>query len=309
MESTKKKKLFLVAVKILISALLLAVIFRKAGLASIFSSLRSMDLRYFLASSLLYLLTTYLAALRWGLLLDERHPSGKLFSLYLIGCFFNNILPGAVGGDAVKIYYLYKETRKGGSSFGSVFLDRYIGLVGLLSIGLISGLFAFRDLEAIHMQWVIPVLFAVFTVASLLVFGLRIGRRFAVINNFYEYVHKYRRQKGTLLKAYFLSLIIQTLSIGLIYLASRGLGQRLTFTALFVFVPIIFTVTTVPISIAGLGVRESAFALLFGLVGVPTQKSVAISFMWFLSVAAASLTGLVEYLRFKNTRTGDAGDT
>src|SRR5512135_1017985 len=149
MESTKKKKLFFLAVKILVSALLLAVIFRKAGLGSIYSSLRSMDLRYFLASSLLYLLIVYLAALRWGLLLEERHTSGKLFSLYLIGSFFNNILPGAVGGDTVKVYYLYKETRRGGTSFGSVFLDRYIGLTGLLFIGLVSGLFAFRDLETI----------------------------------------------------------------------------------------------------------------------------------------------------------------
>jgi uncharacterized membrane protein YbhN (UPF0104 family) len=305
-ESKKKKKLIFLAVKILVSALLLTLVFRKAGLQSIYSHLRSMDLRYFLASSLLHILVVYIAALRWRLLLDVKYPSGKLFSLYLIGSFFNNILPGAVGGDTVKIYYLYKETRKGGSSFGSVFLDRYIGLVGLLFIGLVSGFIAFRDLKTIGMQWAIPSMFAVFMAGSLIVFGLRIGRRFAVIHDFYEYLHQYRRKKGTLLKAFSLSVLIQTIAISMIYLVALGIGQQLTFTSLFVFVPIIVTVTTLPISISGLGVRESAFVLLFGLVGIPAQESVAISFLWFLSVAAASLIGLVEYLRFRNTRSGEA---
>ena len=40
---------------------------------------------------------------------------------------------GAVGGDAVKAYYLYKETGQGGSSLGSVFLDRYVGYLALLA--------------------------------------------------------------------------------------------------------------------------------------------------------------------------------
>jgi uncharacterized membrane protein YbhN (UPF0104 family) len=302
-ESAKKKKLLFLALKVSVSALLLAVIFRKAGLQDVYSHLRSMDLRFFLASSLLHLLVVYIAALRWGLLLDEKYTSGRLFSLYLIGSFFNNILPGAVGGDTVKVYYLYRETRRSGTSLGSVFLDRYIGLLGLLFIGFVSGLFAFRDLETVGMQWVIPLMTAGFIVASLMVFTLRIGRRFAVIRDFYEYLHKYRGKKRTLLKAFFLSLVLQTISIGMIYLVALGIGQRLTFPALFVFVPIIMTVITLPISISGLGVRESAFVLLFGLVGVPAQESVAVSFLWFLSVAAASLTGLVEYLRYRNRGT------
>src|SRR5512144_2072272 len=96
----KKKKLLFLALKVSVSALLLAVIFRKAGLQDVYSHLRSMDLRFFLAASLIHLVIVYFASLRWGLLLEEKYPSGKLFSLYLIGSFFNNILPGAVGGDA-----------------------------------------------------------------------------------------------------------------------------------------------------------------------------------------------------------------
>ena len=307
MESSKKKKLLFLALKVSISALLLTVIFRKVGLQNVYAHLRSMDLRFFFAASLLHLVIVYFASLRWGLLLDEKYPSGKLFSLYLIGSFFNNILPGAVGGDAVKVYYLYRESRRGGASFGSVFLDRYIGLMGLLFIGFVSGLLAFRSLESIGMQWVIPSMTAAFMLISLTMIGLRIGKRFTVIRDFYEYLHQYRRKKKTILKAFALSLLIQTTAIGIIYVVALGIGIRLTFTALFVFVPIIITVTTLPISIAGLGVRESAFVVLFGLVGVPSRESVAISFLWFLSVAVASLAGLVEYIRFRNAGLGGVG--
>jgi uncharacterized protein (TIRG00374 family) len=141
----KNQKLLLLAVKVAISAILLTLIFRKAGLQNIIFHLQSMDLRYFILASLLYIVIVAIAALRWQQLLDEKFPARQLFSLYFIGSFFNHILPGTVGGDSVKIYYLYKETRKSGSSIGSVFLDRYIGLVALLAIGLVSSIIANRE--------------------------------------------------------------------------------------------------------------------------------------------------------------------
>jgi hypothetical protein len=64
-------------------------------------------------------------------------------------------------------------------------------------------------------------------------------------------------------------------------------------------VPIIVTITAVPVSISGFGVREGAFVLLFGLVGVPPQESASISVLWFLSMAMTSLIGLVEYIRYR----------
>ena len=78
---------------------------------------------------------------------------------------------------------------------------------------------------------------------------------------------------------------------------ARSIGQTLSFTELFIFVPIIMTLMIIPVSISGFGVREGAFVALFGLTGIPSSVSVSLSFLWFLSTAAASLIGLVEYLR------------
>src|SRR3989344_4860306 len=53
-----------------------------------------------------------LAAWRWIILLQARGfqiPLSYGFSLYLIGMFFNHALPGSVGGDVVRGYYLVSD--------------------------------------------------------------------------------------------------------------------------------------------------------------------------------------------------------
>lgn len=287
----------LLALKIAVSGLLLAFVLRKVGLQSILSHLTNMDLLFFFLSSLIYIVTIALASLRWGILLKRSHPRKKLFSLCLIGGFFNHFMPGAVGGDAVKAYYLYKETGHSGSSLGSVFLDRYVGYCALLSIGLISGIAGYSELKALGLHWLTPSLFILFLSGSLVFFGLRVGRRFKAVADFYDYFHDTLRDRRAIGKAFLLSLMIQVLTILEIYVISLGLDQHPSFTALFVFVPLIITVMMVPISISGLGLREGAFVVLFGLTGISTEASTAISFLWFLSVMAGSLLGLVEYLR------------
>ncbi len=299
LESKTKKNLFFIAVKVFVSAVLLAVIFRKAGLQNILSHFRVMDLRFFLFASALHVLVVSIAAVRWSLFLDQKYPLSKLLSLYFIGSFFNRMLPGAIGGDAVKVYYLYKDTRKAGSSFGSVFLDRYFGMIALFTIGLVSGIAGYSQLKAIGMHLAIPLIFVSFIGGSFIVFTLRIGRRFSTVDDFYDYFHRYLRGTTVLVKAFLLSLAIQALTITAIYLISIGLDRKLPFLALCVFVPVISTIAAIPVSISGLGLRETAFVALFGLLGIPAETSASISFLWFLSITTGSLVGFAEFIRYR----------
>ena len=297
----RRSRLLLLIVKILVSAALLAVIIGKAGPRDILSHLQAMDLRFFFLVSLLHILLLLFTALRLRLLLDEERPFWKLFSLCMIGSFFNHILPGAIGGDAVKAYYLYQDTQKRVSSMGSVVMDRYVGFCGLLSVGLVSGFVAFGELRLAGLHWLIPSLAVFFLAGSLLLFRLRIGRRFAVVSDLYDYFSRVLKNREAVLKAYVISIVIQAITIAMIYFTARGIGVRLPFTALFVFVPVIITVTMIPVSISGLGVRESAFVVLFGLAGVPAGAAASISFLWYLSATVGSLTGLVEYVRYRRS--------
>jgi uncharacterized membrane protein YbhN (UPF0104 family) len=298
------KRVLSTLLKIVVSGLLLSLIVKKAGPEQVLQYLHSTKAGFFLLSTLIYVVIAWLVAVRWNILLGGRYTVRKLFSLHMIGNFFNTILPGNLGGDAVKGYYLYRETNKAGVSFGSVFLDRYLGLFARLVLGLFSGMAAFAELKTIGMHWAIPALFSLFIAGSLLVFRFRIGKRFGAIADFYDYAHSLLTKKLVLLKVFLLSLVIQTLLILMIAAVALGIGQRLSFTELFVFVPIIMTVMIIPLSISGFGVREGAFVALFGLTGISPSVSVSISFLWFLSSATASLIGLVEYLRLRKKISG-----
>lgn len=305
-EPQSRKKTFIVLLKLAVSAGLLTLIVKRAGIEKVVLHVRSMDIRFFLLSAALYVLVALLVAFRWRALLGYSLTARKLFSLHMIGNFFNLILPSSVGGDAVKAYYLYRETKQGGASFGSVFLDRSLGFFARLVLGLVSGIFAFSDLRAVGLHWVIPSLLLAFIVGSLLLFRLRIGRRFRAVVDLYEYLLLRLRDRRLMLKTFLLSLVIQALLITMVAAIARGIGQPLTFAELFVFVPIIMTIMIIPLSFSGFGVREGAFVLLFGLSGIPASVSVSLSFLWYLSMAFASLIGLVEYVRYKGKTPGPA---
>jgi uncharacterized membrane protein YbhN (UPF0104 family) len=299
--STTTKKLGLLGIKLTVSTTLLVLVLRKVGLQNMLTNLATMDLRFFFLSSLLYLAMMAFSSLRWRAVLQESPPLRTLFSFCLIGSFFNHFLPGAVGGDALRTYYLFKETGKGGVSFGSVFMDRYIGYGALLTVGLVSGFIAFRELAHLGLQWVPPILFVLFLAGSLIFFGIRIGRRFAAVAGFHDYVHRTIRRRANMAQAFLISIVIQVLAVLEVRVIAQGLGSTISFSHLFVFVPLITTVMAIPISIAGLGLRESAFVVFFGLIGIPSKTSAAIGLLWFLSMAVASLAGVVEYIRVQRS--------
>src|SRR4051812_18132913 len=101
-------------------------------------ALHQADYRWVLAAIVAYLVVEIAAAIRWQILLRVqkiRLNLARLSSLFLIGMFYNQFLPGGTGGDIIKSYLLLKETpdKKAGALLAVVF-DRFIGLVALVAI-------------------------------------------------------------------------------------------------------------------------------------------------------------------------------
>ena len=295
----KANKIFLTVLKLAVSSALLYAVLSKTGLGKVFSTLKNMSIPAFISATLLYLGSQFISTVRWRLFLPTGISARKLFSLYMIGTFFNNFLPGVIGGDAVKAYYLYRETGKGSLSLASIFVDRYIGFVGLIAICVVAYPFGFKYFAGSRVEWLLPLIVFGFLASSLMIFGLRIGQRIRFLSEFYTYFHSYRHQKEVIGKTFILSLIIQFAGIFAVYILARGLQQHIPLLAFLVFLPIIILLTLIPVSISGLGVREGACVLLFGFIGIEPSAATAISLSWFISVAAGSLIGLVEYLKYK----------
>jgi hypothetical protein len=295
----KANKIFLIILKLVISSGLLYVVLSKTGLEKVLNTLKTMSIPAFISAILLSIFAQVISTVRWKLFLPGVNGMRRLFSLYMIGSFFNIFLPGVIGGDAVKGYYLYQATGKGSLSLASIFMDRYIGFVGLITICAVAFPFGFTYLAGSPVTWLLPLIVLSFIGASLLIFGLRLGQRIRFLSEFYTYFHAYWHQKKVIGKTFTLSVLVQFAGIFAVYLLALGLGQNVPFLAFLIFLPLIILFTTIPISISGLGVRESASVLLFGLIGIRAEVATAISLSWFLSMSAAGLIGFIEYIRYK----------
>jgi uncharacterized protein (TIRG00374 family) len=299
----KQNRLLILLVKLTISSLLLYIVLSKTGIEKVWSTLKEISIPAFIGAMLLYIFAQFISTLRWKFFIPHALGVRKLFSLYLIGSFFNTLLPGIIGGDAVKGFYLYQATRNGSVTLGSIFMDRYSGLVVLILICVLALPFGFGYFQGSRIVWLVPLIALAFIIASFLIFGLRLGQRITLISNFYHYFHTYRNQKDIIAKSLLLSVIVHFAGILSVYVLAHGFKQNIPFTALLVFIPLIVLFSTIPISISGLGMREGAYVVLLGLINVKPEVATAISLSWFLAIATASLLGLVEYLRYKKETT------
>lgn len=304
----KVNKIFLFTIKLAISSALLYIVLSKTGLEQVFSTLKGMSLSAFISAIFLYLFAQLISTLRWRLLLPGVLGIRKLFSLYMIGSFFNTLLPGVIGGDAVKGFYLYQATGKGSLTLASIFMDRYLGFAMLMAICTIAFPFGYKYLQGSRIEWLLPISALSFIIASLLIFGLRLGKRIKLLSGFYDYFHAYQKQKEVIIKALFFSVLVHLSGISAVYMLALGIGQHIPFLACLVFLPLIIMFTAIPISISGLGVREGAFVLFFGLIGIKPEVATAISLSWFITATAGSLLGLIEYIKYKKEGTGEVNN-
>ena len=306
-------KAAVLVLKIAVSSALLIFLLSKVGGMAVIENAVLLSPVHFAAAVALYLFSVYLSSLRWRLLIPYPIGIRRLFSMYIVGSFFNTCLPGIIGGDAVKAYYLSRELKlhspvaagpfgsgKSATAVASVFMDRYIGLVALLVIGLAVLPAGFDLLSRTPVPWAMPVLFVGFIASSVLFFRFRLGERLRFLVGVYDYFNYYFTKRHKLVKAFLYSIAIQITVIVSVYVLAMGMDIDITLLSLLVFLPLIILIAMVPVSISGIGIREGAFVFFLGTMGVPPDKAMTLSILWFLSLVVAGLWGLVEYLRFKH---------
>jgi uncharacterized protein (TIRG00374 family) len=223
----------------------------------------------------------FFASWRWVILLRGsglRLSVGYGFSSYLMGQFFNYALPGAVGGDVVRAYYVavdYPERRM--DSVLSIALDRILGLYSFFILTLIAVVCDFNFVmghEKIH--WVAKMcllLFIGMTVFFTITFSERLSRKFGltylarkipVLHKVVEDMHRFGENPQAVAWSILVSFLGQFFTMIFFYQVAMALGETdITWRAVLFAVPMGFLVTAIPIAPAGIGVAQVAFQYLF----------------------------------------------
>ncbi len=260
-----------------------------------------------------------LGIIRWRMIL---HVQGldltlpRVSSIFFVGMFFNAFLLGSTGGDVIKAWYVAHETHhKKAEAVATVVVDRLIGLLTLFVITLVMmGLYYHRvfDDPKLRLWAVITLAVVVSTVAGTALgfwkgFADKLPRLRALLRRLPRYdtlkrmVDAYRTYAShpvVLGKTIALTVGVHTFSMLAIVFVGWGLGLRSTHGVVdyFLYLPIINSVTAVPISISGFGVREGMYAVMFGEVGIATSEAVALSLLGYLASLFWSLVGAFFYL-------------
>jgi glycosyltransferase 2 family protein len=295
--------------KILVSALLLTILFWRVDRTVFIRTIQALPLKVFLGCTGLYILGYLISTFRWQrLLLAEgiRLPLWRLTLVYFEAAFFNLFLPTLIGGDIVRGYTIYRITQGHDASIASIFADRLSGFAALVGIALIALGLAYgqiRDPQVAAMILIVAVAFTV-TVgvlldnrmkerASRLLRFVGLTRFQAKLQGMVEALQRYRGHRQALGQAVLLSLLLQGLIIVTYYLIGAGLNLGVSIAYFFLYVPLITFVAMVPVSVAGLGVREGSVVYFFAKVGVDAATALTMSLTWFaLTLVVSSLGGL-----------------
>ena len=261
--------------------------------------------------------TAHFGVWRWWLLLRSQgiHVSFWLaHKLTFLGLFFNNVVPGATGGDLVKAVYLARHTEQGARSFATVLVDRVTGIVALALIAAIAIATELDNPDYEKAAMVIFGFLGCFAVGCVLFFSRRVRRILHVdeiaaklpggglLKKLDDACFVYRDHKSVIVWAMVLSFANQLAIQAIMILFATGLnittstGGPVPVADYLVILPVGFIVGAIPALPGGWGIREGAFALFFHNVGVGRNEAVALSVLSGLMMLIWSLLGGVYFL-------------
>lgn len=291
-------------IKILITVAILFIIARHIDLASVLNVVRGMQPKYLLLALFMQLLSAALASYRWYLIMRRlKFGQGPLFYLksYLKGSFFNQALPGGIGGDAYRVLETSKLGYGKKAAFYGVLLDRLLGLIGILLLNLIANI-TYPNLLPSAVFYLLNAI-ALGGIAAVVLFAM-LGKidRFAEYK-FTRHLHEisadmrrvYHDPKAIGLHSV-ISVLIHFVSMLAMYFIGIGVGLNFDLLTYLVLVPPVILLTIAPISLAGWGVREGGMIGLFSLVHADETLVLSMSVLYGLILIAASLPGLYLFL-------------
>ncbi len=251
------------------------------GIAAV---VREIDVAGALFALAVFFPATLLQALRlvWMLAMqDVRLSFWQATRLSYAGNFFNFALPGTTGGDLIKAYYITRFTHHKTEAVTAVFLDRVVGLFGLVMLAGAMIALSANPRQFSGLAWALAVVVSGLMVGAAFVFSrrlrhmirlpqlvarlpageqlLRVGRATVAM----------RRHKVLVLLALLNTLALQLIVMISAFYMAQAMGMRGTMTYYLIYVPIGFLIAAIPITPPqAIGVMEYAYVVFFAKAGL-----------------------------------------
>lgn len=295
-----RRSLLLLA-KAAISLLLLYLSLRSIKLAELGERLSRIDPLWVAAALAALALQVAILAWRWRRIVAACGATltyGSALRISFIAMFFNAVLPSTVGGDAARVVML---KRSGGWAVAaySVLIDRVIGVTALALL-VVACLPWTLNLVTDPLARTLLLAIGGAAIAGAMIF-LTIGKlrwpllaRFAPTRHLAEVSRvtwQLCRDGRTLALVAMTSFAVHILTITVAWFLAQSVAASASFTLLLYLIPPVLLIATVPVSIAGWGVREGSMIVAFGYAGLAQGDGLIVSVLFGLATFAIGIVG------------------
>jgi uncharacterized protein (TIRG00374 family) len=282
-------------------------------------ALRQADWRWLWIGVAVFFGCTILATVRWKILLAVqgiRMTWFRTWQLFMIGMFFNLFMLGSTGGDVVKMFLTMREAPKNrGAALLSVFMDRVIGMMALILISLAFLYFRYDVLShSAASSALLTTLLWLLAASVLVTVGMFVGSALGWVHYLPQWTplrgrivelsaacHMYAKGWRQTIWAFLVSFPLFAMFFITFYCAARAFTDQLGLVDVFSVLPIVAVITAIPISVSGIGLRESLFVSLLAPFGVSAAVATLVSVTGFLINTVGSLAGGLVFLFYRSS--------
>jgi uncharacterized protein (TIRG00374 family) len=244
------------------------------------------------AALLVFPITFLITSYRWHELLkvlDIHIGQTRTFVLNMVGAFYNTFMPGSTGGDALKAWYVSKQTPHRTRAVMSVLVDRAVGLLALIILGGVTASFQWQITESRNVSIAAGVI-CLCVVIGMAVFYIPILHKRSGLDFFLKKLPMQKQVRGAVdtmqrygqrpwlgLWALIVSFPVHGAVITSAMFAGMAFGLPLHLGYYWVCVPVIVLAGALPLSPQGAGVMEGFAVLLTRSQGVTVGQAFALT--------------------------------
>ncbi len=301
------------SIQLSISIFLLFYLFTNfINFSDLYKEMRGVNFFYVLLAWIFGQLGIIFSVARWKIVLKYLGSNTrflKLINIYFVGLFYSLFLPGSISGDLVRAHQIRKN-----NSFGSVLsvpTERLLGLIALVIILILDVVFFNRYFTEFFTQLIILTVALLFVLSIMfngcvLNFFLRFLLKIKVFSNllksnFILSVRKIQLIKNT--KYFYFGIVLSFCfllsSFLTTYLFAKAVNINIPYIYIMGVFPVIRIATMIPVSISGIGVKESLLVFFLGLINISTESAIIISLLgYLLRLINGGIGGIINFFNY-----------
>ncbi len=307
MKNSRYENVFVTTLRLLLGiSLISALLLWQDNGTKVLALISELEVMFIPILLVLSLLLNTISAAKWGMLLRERGVTLdllRLLRLYLIGKFFSNFMPSMVGGDVIRIAILGRYIKSYSQSAASVFLERFTGILALLSLAIVFALLNTQLLD--HPLIVVTIMAVALACAGTIaiIFWSRLHSLFrwlavrlpdgirTKVENLFQEVLFFRSHPKALTIALLYSAAFYLVTTVSVYVACLSAGFDTDYLDVALVTPIIFLLTAIPVSPGNIGWWEWCTSILLVEIGATFAQGIMIGLILRFVALILSLVG------------------